>query len=100
MSDVTRRIWAMKSLEDLIRRYGESTDPTEQKTIAQRIVTLSKEQNYVTPLTPLTLVNPSQPNDDPVRTGLPAYTRADTERNLLEEAIGKAVFTLSHDTIL
>ena len=78
----------MKRLEDLIRRYGESTDPSEQNKLAQNIVTLSKEQNFVTPLTPLTLVDSSQSGGDPVSMPLPAYTRAATERNLLEQAIG------------
>ena len=82
----------MKRLENLIKEFGESTDPNERYTIAEQIITLAKEQNYVTPLTPMTMEDPDTGADIDVTEGLlplPAYSRANTERNLLEEAIGR-----------
>ena len=82
----------MKRLEDLIRQYAKSTDPTQRNKIADRIITLARRYNLVTPLTPLALRHP--------RTGelidgsnsqipLPGYSMANSARDLLKEAIGK-----------
>ena len=91
---MVERIWVLKRLEDLVRQYARSTDPAQRNEIADRIITLAKRYNLVTPLTPLALRHP--------RTGdvidgsnsaipLPGYSMANSARDLLKEAIGKII---------
>ncbi|XP_071509557.1 uncharacterized protein [Diadema antillarum] len=88
--NVVQRIWVLKRLEDLIRQYGKSTDHSQRSAIADRIITLARQHNLVTPLTPMTLSDPrtGEPLDGTSgRFPLPGYSMANSPRDLLKDAI-------------
>ncbi len=85
---MVERIWTIKTIQDLVDQYAVEDDPNKRKLLADQIAELALPYNFVTPLTPLVLVNRGTgQHADPTRFPLPTVVHSGAILDALKYAL-------------